>query len=43
MTRERGGDGAVVLGLIAPSGIPREIADQIAAELPGQPGTESAM
>ena len=36
MTAERGRDGAVVLGLVAPSGMPREVADQIAAELPGQ-------
>src|SRR3954453_21205915 len=36
MTGERGGDGAVVLGLVAPSGVPRELADQIAAELPGE-------
>jgi hypothetical protein len=38
MTNERGRDGAVVLGLVAPSGMPRELADQIAAELPGQLG-----
>src|SRR3954465_582721 len=38
MTSERGRDGAVVLGLVAPSGTPRELADQIAAELPGQLG-----
>ena len=38
MTSERGRDGAVVLGLIAPSGMPRELADQIAEELPGELG-----
>lgn len=38
MSGERGRDGAVVLGLVAPSGTPRELADQIAAELPGQLG-----
>src|SRR3954453_18516071 len=38
MTNERGRDGAVVLGLVAPSGMPRELADQIAAELPAQLG-----
>src|SRR3954454_11849100 len=36
MTGERGRDGAVVLGLVAPSGVPRELADQIAAGLPGE-------
>lgn len=36
MSRERDRDGAVVLGLVAPSGGPRELADQIAAELPGE-------
>src|SRR5690348_15299055 len=36
MSGERGRDGAVVLGLVAPSGVPRELADQIAAELPGE-------
>jgi hypothetical protein len=36
MTRAQGRDGAVVLGLVAPSGVPRELADQIAAELPGE-------
>src|SRR4051794_32949512 len=36
MSDERGRDGAVVLGLLAPSGVPRELADVIAAELPGQ-------
>src|SRR4051812_29372342 len=36
MAGEGGRDGAVVLGLVAPSGIPRDLADQIAAELPGQ-------
>src|SRR3954468_17485272 len=35
MTSERGRDGAVVLGLIAPSGMPRELADQIRGQLPG--------
>jgi hypothetical protein len=39
MTRKRGRDGAVVLGLVAPSGTPRELADQIAAELPGELGS----
>jgi hypothetical protein len=34
MTRAQGRDGAVVLGLVAPSGVPRELADQIAVELP---------
>src|SRR3954471_23949784 len=38
MSSERGRDGAVVLGLVAPSGMPRELADQIAAELPRQLG-----
>src|SRR3954465_10725408 len=38
MTGERNRDGAVVLGLVAPSGAPRELADQIAAELPEQLG-----
>ena len=38
MTDERGRDGAVVLGLVAPSGMPRELADQIAEELPDQLG-----
>jgi hypothetical protein len=38
VTRERGRDDAVVLGLVAPSGVPRELADQIAAELPGELG-----
>jgi hypothetical protein len=36
MSLEGDRDGAVVLGLVAPSGMPRELADQIAAELPGQ-------
>src|SRR3954454_4240157 len=36
MAGEGGRDGAVVLGLVAPSGMPRELADQIAAELPDQ-------
>ena len=38
MTRAQGHDGAVVLGLVAPSGAPRELADQIAAELPRELG-----
>jgi hypothetical protein len=38
MTCEGGRDGAVVLGLVAPSGMPRELADEIAAELPDQLG-----
>src|SRR3954465_15201837 len=38
MFSEGGRDGAVVLGLVAPSGMPRELADQLAAELPGQLG-----
>src|SRR3954447_14819641 len=38
MAGEGSRDGAVVLGLVAPSGMPRELADQIAAELPGQLG-----
>src|SRR5947209_17359704 len=38
MTRAHGRDRAVVLGLVAPSGVPRELADQIAAELPGELG-----
>ena len=38
MTNERGRDGTVVLGLVAPSGMLRELADQIAEELPGQLG-----
>src|SRR3954453_24042457 len=36
MTRAQGRDGTVVLGLVAPSGVARELADQIAAELPGE-------
>src|SRR4051794_21716589 len=36
MTSERGRADAVVLGLVAPSGGPRELADQIAAELPAE-------
>src|SRR4051812_47330434 len=36
MTGVQGRDGAVVLGLLAPSGVPRELADQIAAQLPGE-------
>lgn len=39
MTDEGGRDGAVVLGLVAPSGMPRELADQIAEELPGELGS----
>ena len=39
MIYERGRDGAVVLGLVAPSGMPRELADQIAEELPDQLGS----
>src|SRR3954453_19870883 len=38
MTRAQGRDGTVVLGLVAPSGVARELADQIAAELPGELG-----
>jgi hypothetical protein len=38
MTGERG-DGSVVLGLVAPSGMARELADQIAFELPAQLGS----
>src|SRR4051812_40300304 len=38
MTSEGGRDGPVVLGLIAPSGMPRELADQIAEELPAELG-----
>src|SRR3954471_11417195 len=40
MTRERGRDDAVLLGLVAPSGMPRDIADEIAADLPGQLGDQ---
>src|SRR3954454_2380815 len=40
MTGERGRDDAVVLGLVAPSGTPRELADQIAGELPGRLGEQ---
>ena len=36
MTSVQGRDSAVVVGLVAPSGMPRELADQIAADLPGQ-------
>src|SRR3954453_12383843 len=36
MTRAEGPVAAVVLGLVAPGGVPRELADQIAAELPGE-------
>src|SRR4051812_2333039 len=36
MAGEQGRDGAVVLGLVAPSGMLRELAEQIAAELPGE-------
>jgi hypothetical protein len=38
MTRVQGRDGAVVLGLVAPNGVPRKLADQIAAELPDELG-----
>src|SRR3954466_11723164 len=38
MRRAQDGNGAVVLGLLAPSGVSRELADQIAAELPGELG-----
>ena len=38
MTNERGRDGTVVLGLVAPSGMSRELADEIAEELPGELG-----
>ena len=39
MTRSsQGSDRAVVLGLVAPSGVARELAEQIAAELPGELG-----
>ena len=38
MTGEGARDDAVVLGLVAPSGMPRELADQIAEELPDQLG-----
>jgi hypothetical protein len=40
MTGERRRDGAVVLGLVAPSGTSRELADEIAAELPGELGDQ---
>src|SRR3954452_4534556 len=40
MTSERGRDDAVLLGLVAPSGMPRDIADEIAADLPGQLGDQ---
>jgi hypothetical protein len=41
MTSERGGrDDAVVLGLVAPSGMLCELADQLAAELPAQLGDQ---
>src|SRR4051812_47713337 len=36
MTRAQSRDATVVLGLVAPSGVARELADQIAAELPGE-------
>ena len=36
MPRAQGGNGAVVLGLLAPSGVSRELADEIAEELPGE-------
>src|SRR5688572_13898633 len=32
--------GPVVLGLVAPAGMPRELADQIAEELPGELGNQ---
>ena len=38
MTSDRGREGAVVLGLVAPSGIPRGLADHIAVRLPGRLG-----
>src|SRR4051812_42186778 len=38
MSRAQGRDGTVVLGLVAPSGVARELADKIAAELPGELG-----
>src|SRR3954451_23935109 len=38
MTRAQGRDGAVVLGLVAPSGVPRGLAGEIGAELPGELG-----
>src|SRR4051812_26987841 len=38
MTTAQRRDGTVVLGLVAPSGVARELADQIAAELPGELG-----
>src|SRR3954452_37657 len=40
MTSERGRDDAVLLGLVAPSGMPRDIADEIAADLPGRLGDQ---
>src|SRR3954468_6122207 len=40
MTGERGRDDAVVLGLVAPSGVPRDLADEIAGELPGRLGDQ---
>src|SRR4051795_11954805 len=40
MSSERGRDDAVVLGLVAPSGMPRELADEIAGELPGRLGDQ---
>jgi len=42
MSDEPDRDGAVVLGLVAPSGMPRELADQIAEELPDQLGNRIA-
>src|SRR3954454_17085068 len=36
MIGERGSDGAVVLGLVAPSGMLSELAEQMATELPGR-------
>src|SRR5689334_21889865 len=38
MTGNQGRDAAVVLGLVAPSGVPRELADEIAAALPTELG-----
>src|SRR4051794_8880026 len=38
MIRAQGRDGAVVLGLVAPSGVPRELADQLAGQLPDELG-----
>src|SRR3954447_10756038 len=36
MTGAQGRGGAVVLGLVAPKGVPRELADEIAKGLPGE-------